>query len=190
MRPLTAILACVCAMALAGCSDSHDKVTADTLDIITDMNDVLDDVTDKASAEAAKPKLEAIGERMKDVKARADKLGEPSPEQQEQLKTKYEERMGKEMMRMFGNAMRVGTDPEIAPVLEEAMQGIDPPGAINMGSGDMPAGGMGMEGEMPEMDSPFEGNEGEFGSDNPFGSDADGPGLPADPQPAADDQPE
>jgi hypothetical protein len=174
-------------MALAGCSDSHDKVTADTLDIMADMNDVLDGVTDKASAEAAKPKLEAIGERMKDVKARADKLGEPSAEQQEQLKAKYEERMGKEMMRMFGNAMRVGTNPEIAVVLEDAMQGIEPP---SMGPGGMPGGGMELEGEAPEMGSPFESNDGDFGSENPFGSDSDGPGLPADPQPAADDQPE
>ena len=187
MRRLTSILACACAMALAGCSDSHDKVTADTMDVISDMNDVLDDVTDKASAEAAKPKLEAIGERMKDVKARADKLGEPSAEQQEQLKAKYEERMSKEMMRMFGNMMRVGTNPEIAPVLEDAMQGIEPPA---MGSGGMPAGSMEMEGEVPEMGSPFEGNDGDFGSENPFGSDGDGPGLPADPQPAADDRPE
>ena len=190
MHRLTSILACACAMALVGCGDSHDKVRSDMLDVISDMNDVLDDVDDKASAEAAKPKLEAIGERMKDLKARADKLGEPSPEQEKELNAKYEERMGKETMRLFGNMMRVGTNPETAPVLDEAMQGIEPPDTLNMGGGEMPAGGMEIEGEMPEMSSPFEGNEGEFGSENPFGSDGDGPGLPVDPRPAGDEQPE
>jgi len=190
MRRFASVLACGFAMALVGCGDSHDKVTADSLDVISDMNDVLDGVNDKASAEAAKPELEALGERMQDIKARAEKLGEPSAEQKQALEEKYKERMGKEVGRIFGNMMRVGMNPEIAGVLDDAMNKLEPPGTLDIGGGGE-AGGMEIPiGETPEMTEPFEGAENPFGGDNPFGAEGDAPAFPAEPQPPATDDPE
>ena len=80
-KTLWMVVLMVGAMGVVGCSDSREKVTEDGLDLMEEMVGVLEGVTDKESAEEAKPELEALGEQAKELKARAEKLGDPSEEE-------------------------------------------------------------------------------------------------------------
>jgi len=123
------ILALVLSLApLSGCgpSDPHEKVMVDMLDCMEEVTEVLAGVTDKASAEAAKPKLEAFGERMKGIQKDMEEVGEPDKEKEEALKEKYEKRMKEVMGKFMKEGMRIGMNPELGAVLKEAMEGISP----------------------------------------------------------------
>jgi hypothetical protein len=76
---------------LSGCAgDTHESLTREALDQMKEFVSIMDNVKDEASAQEAKPKLEALVTRMKELKKRADKLGKPSKEEDERLKKKYE----------------------------------------------------------------------------------------------------
>jgi hypothetical protein len=184
MRRLISILACGCVLALAGCSDSHEKVMSDTVDVLSETNATLEGVTDKASAEAAKPKLEALSERMQALEARGEKLGEPSAAETEALGKKYLPQMMKEGFQLMAAMQRINSNPELREVLGSSVEGF----GSGLGAESGPPGGLEFGNEAPEM--PTEATEG-FGTENPFGSAGDAPAFPAEPQqPAGDDQPE
>lgn len=106
--------------------DTHEKAAAESLTVMQDFTEVLAGVTDEASARAAKPELEKISKRMNEIQERMTKLGEPTAEQQQELEKMkgFEETMKKFM----AEAMRVGMDPALGPILEDAMKDMNPPG--------------------------------------------------------------
>ena len=102
-----------------GGGETHEKIMKDMISVMNRMGDTLSGIKDKASAEAAKGKLTALVDEMKAVKARMDKIGEPTGKLSADLKAKYE----KEMMAAVGKmsqgmikAMAAG--PEMAETLK------------------------------------------------------------------------
>ena len=81
---------------LAACnggSPTYESVTEDMISMMEEQADILATITDEASFEAAKPKLDALKEKADTLKAATEKLGDPSKDVEEQLKKKYEPRL-------------------------------------------------------------------------------------------------
>jgi len=121
-RIAAVLLVAVLPFALTGCGDSHEKAAGDMVSLMNRLADTLDTVKDKASAEAAKDKLKAIGTEMKEMKARMDKLGKPSEAKEKELKEKYEKELTAATTRIMGASMKIAAaGPEAAEILKDVM---------------------------------------------------------------------
>jgi acetylornithine/succinyldiaminopimelate/putrescine aminotransferase len=113
---------CAFGLAVAGCGDSHEKVVNDLAAQIEKVVGVLKGVTDKASADAAKPKLDSIDQDIKAIAERAKKLPKPSQAEEAALKSKLETRMKKAGEELQTEMMRVGPiAPELGGKVMEIM---------------------------------------------------------------------
>jgi hypothetical protein len=124
MRKVTlAGFALALVFAVSGCGDSPDSVIKDQIKLMNDMADVLEGIKDKDSAEKAKPKLEALAKKAKDIEERAKKLklDDMPKEKQEALKKKYEDDIKKAAGRFGAAMMKAMTNPDAAG----ALKGID-----------------------------------------------------------------
>jgi hypothetical protein len=98
-------------------SDSRDKVIVDQLALMTAMTGMLEGVTDKESAEKSKPEFAKLNAKGEVLKARADKLGEPSQEEEGALKAKYGPQMEEIAGKLMAQMMRLSSKPETMAVL-------------------------------------------------------------------------
>ena len=89
--------------------DSHESIRKETIKAMNEMCDILGSIKDKASAEAAKSKMEKLSERMQDLKKRADKLGEPSAEVKSALEKKYKAELEQVGQRFVKEVFRMAT---------------------------------------------------------------------------------
>src|SRR5262245_39463770 len=83
-RLLTAIVGCFFLVTLSGCKDSHESLIKEMIAAFNDAADILATIKDKASADAAKPKLKKLGDKIRDIEARMDKLGKPKSKDQKE----------------------------------------------------------------------------------------------------------
>ncbi|MFI5403580.1 MAG: hypothetical protein ACHQ1G_11640 [Planctomycetota bacterium] len=86
-----------------------------------DFTVALEGITDKKSAEAAKPKLQAIVKRMQEVVAAGEKLGEPTDDEQRSHEAKLEAATAKLDPRMEKVMERLQGDPEAMMVVASVM---------------------------------------------------------------------
>ncbi len=86
-----------------------------------DFTSALEGITDKKSAEAAKPKLEAIAKRMQEVAAAGKKLGEPTGAEKERLEAKLNAATAKLDPRMENVMGRLQADPEAMMIVAGVM---------------------------------------------------------------------
>jgi hypothetical protein len=100
--------------------DSQEEAMTAVEDVINDMAEVLGTVKDKSTAEAARPKLEKLGQRMKEIQEQTEKLPDPDPATQ----SKYMERMGKAMGKLMEAQMKLPQDPEVHEILDSAMSSV------------------------------------------------------------------
>lgn len=122
-RFAAAALALTMPFALVSCGDSHEKVTKDVISLMNKLGDTLGTVTDKASAEAAKDKLKALGDEMKALKSRMDKVGKPSGDAEKKLEEKYKSEMEAAMKKMMSATMKIATaGPEAQAALKDVME--------------------------------------------------------------------
>ena len=122
-RLAAAALAVTMPFALVSCGDSPEKVTEDMISLMNKMGDTLGTITDKASAEAAKDKLKSLGDEMKALKARMDKVGKPTGDAEKKLEEKYKTELEAAMKKMMGATMKLSAaGPEAAAVLKDVMQ--------------------------------------------------------------------
>lgn len=125
MKPaLAAILTLASALVSAcGGASTHEAVSQDMTKAMKDFVATLETVTDKKSAEAAKPKLEAIAKSIQEIQQRMEALGEPPAEKQKELEEKYGKEMEQVMQRMMAASMKLASNPEamatLQPVLEQ-----------------------------------------------------------------------
>ena len=101
--------------------DSRDKVMEDQLALMTSMVGVLEGVTDKATAEKAKPEMTSLNTKAEAVKLRADKLGEPSQEEEESLKAKYGPQLEEVGGKIMAQMMRLMAKPEAMAIIQDSM---------------------------------------------------------------------
>jgi hypothetical protein len=153
MRVMSSVLVCGLALALVGCGDSHEKIVADQVAVLSEMNDVLGGVTDEASVEAAKPKFEALGERAESINTRAEKLAAPSEEQVQAIREKHNEPFQKEIGRMMANMTRLADKPEVVVAVQNAMPDVQggPEWLSTALQFDMGIGGGNIQMEMHDM---------------------------------------
>ncbi len=97
------------AACLAGCggASSREPLIKDTLAILNEEADVLEKIHDRASAEAALPKLQGLVDRFLAVKAEMEKMPKPSTEVLKELEDRYEGERMNAMQRLQTSAMRI-----------------------------------------------------------------------------------
>jgi hypothetical protein len=88
-KTLGMVVLLIAAMGVVGCSDSHEKVVKDQLSLLEKTVEVLEGVTDKESAEAAKPELEAILAEDELIDARLQELGQLKRGEKRELEEEY-----------------------------------------------------------------------------------------------------
>ena len=117
----------VLTMLLVGCGgNEHESTAAEMVQTLSELNQILEGVTDKASAEKAVPQLEGIATRIQDLQAQTEGFGDPPAEVQEAIDAKYREPLEQAMGQMLGHYARISADPEISGVLLPIFSGLTP----------------------------------------------------------------
>lgn len=73
-----------------------------------DLSKVLETVTDKASADAAAPKVIELSAKVKELQLRSEKMGEPSQEVQQSLMEQYSKQLEETVGKFMQASMKVG----------------------------------------------------------------------------------
>lgn len=114
-----ACLVLVCAACGGGIGSYKEGMEAQ-FDIMEEMIGVLEGVTDDASAKAAVPKVEALGQRLADLAGQIQKLPEPSMEELQEMAE-----IGKRRQSFQSNAgrqmMKLAQYPELTQAFSRAM---------------------------------------------------------------------
>jgi hypothetical protein len=119
------LMACLTALFLASCgADSKEKVMDDSIAGAEEMATILEGVSDKASAEKAKSKLEALVAKMDKIKTRLKALGLTEEDMQKEMQgnEKYKKKMEEIMGKLMGSMMKMAMNKEIKDVLEDTMK--------------------------------------------------------------------
>jgi hypothetical protein len=105
---------------VSGCGDSPDSVMKDQIKVTNELLDVLEGIKTKEDAEKAKPKLEELGKKMKDIQERSKKLkmDDMPKEKKEALQKKYKDDIEKLGSRFFSVLAKLN-DPAIQKVLKD-----------------------------------------------------------------------
>ena len=117
----------VMALGLAGCGggNSPDALNKEAISMMNEVAGVLESVKDKASGEAAIPKLQGLAKRGEDLKKRMDGL-KLSKEDEKKIEEKYKKEGMEAGMRMFkamGEAsMVMEKDPALKKAFDDAMK--------------------------------------------------------------------
>jgi hypothetical protein len=107
---LTLVLLC----GVSGCKSSHDAIAADYIAIMNELADILDGVSDEASAQAAVPKIEKPSERTKELADRLTALGKTADRSEaERLAAKYYEPRKKMAQRLNDNYPKMQKYPAL-----------------------------------------------------------------------------
>lgn len=122
-RLSTAVLALFALLAVAcgGSIDSQEDAMEASMDVMEDMAAVLEGVTDKASADAAIPEIEALGERLSEISKQKAKLPEPTAEEMEALQKEYMPKVGESMGKVMQQIMKLAQYPELGRAVDKAM---------------------------------------------------------------------
>jgi len=109
-----------------GCGGSDLSIYEDISDAMIqarkDLADALDDITDKESAEAARPVLVKIAKRENEIYSALEKLGEPGDEERRRFKAKVDAAREEINARMDKTVERLRADPETWAVVEAMME--------------------------------------------------------------------
>jgi hypothetical protein len=100
---------------VAGCGanlDTPEGAMEASIDMLNEMTDILKSVKDKKSAEAAKPKLEALGKRGDEIEKA---LSKHKPD--EAVAQKYAPKMMAAMEKFSTEVQRIMQDPEMQQIL-------------------------------------------------------------------------
>lgn len=96
-----------------------DGVTDAHIQTMDDMVDVLDGIHDMKSAEAARPRMEKIGERFREIDAAEDALPPPNPEERQRNDEKLD-KAAKRLEPLFAQTLD-RLDPETRGLVARMM---------------------------------------------------------------------
>jgi signal transduction histidine kinase len=114
--------ATVLGLVLGACGDSHESVVDEQFDVMEEMLDILDGVTDEASAKEAGKELEALGEKLADLQKRMEKMPKPTPEQKKRLQAILTERQADFKKRSQTVLSKMMKYPELAQAFSKSME--------------------------------------------------------------------
>jgi hypothetical protein len=97
------------------------KLTEDLIETFKSATKVLTSIKDEATAKAAAPKLKEIGEKLRNLRKKAQDLGQPTKEQKEELKKEYKEKMEEAQKSLKKELQRV----KKVPGGKEALKALD-----------------------------------------------------------------
>ena len=123
---ITALMLSLALLVGCGSSDSPEQAMEESVTCMEEMAAILATVKDSASAEAAKPKIEAIGKRMTESQKVIQKLGESDALKSATLMAKYAKRMQEATIKMAAENQRVMMNSELSKLLGEAMKDTQP----------------------------------------------------------------
>lgn len=106
---------------LTGCGDSHEAVADQTVAALNDLNEVLAGVTDKATADAAKPKIDAAAKQLGELKARAEALGQPSDSVEKDVESQYGVKAAAAVETLRQHILRISVDPMVRQAIGESL---------------------------------------------------------------------
>jgi hypothetical protein len=107
-------------MLVPGCGgDTHDSLAAESVDVMKKLVAALEGVKDEATARSAKPTLESLASKMKDIDQRQTKLGTPTDAEIKAMGDKYGKEMEALQPKLVAAMMRMQFDPQIAAVLQD-----------------------------------------------------------------------
>ncbi len=112
-------LALALLLAAGGCGDSLDSVAREEIKLTDQKAAVLEDVKDKESAEAARPRLEKLSQEMKGLKERKQRLAkDQKPEKLLEAALKYQEAEEKARARLRQARAKALQNKDVAAVLK------------------------------------------------------------------------
>lgn len=100
--------------------DSQEKIAQDSAAAMKSLGEVLSGIQDQATAEKAKPELEALVERIRAIEARVVELGAPDPALAKELGEKSG--MSQAIGVVMQQTMRLAQNPELMAVIQPVMQ--------------------------------------------------------------------
>ena len=106
---------------------THDSLAKANLKAMHEMASILESVTDKASAEAAVPKLERLTDHIAELYRKERRLKETDPmtsEMEKEFKEKYEDQKKEAEERLNAQLKRLRDKPDVLAVLQEPMTGL------------------------------------------------------------------
>ncbi len=109
------VLAMACGLGfstIASAQDTYEKVLDEMVPAFTEFGETLEKIKDPKSAEKVKPALKELAKKMADLKARADKLGEPKGEKKEELEKKYKGKLQDAAKKLSTEMVRIATQVE------------------------------------------------------------------------------
>lgn len=112
------------ALVFTSCSpDTKEKVAEDAFSAMEEVMTVLEGVKDKATAEAASPKLKKLVDKVEGIKARQKALSITDEDFKKEME-KQKDRMGKLMGKMLPTLMKISADKEVEAIIGESMKKI------------------------------------------------------------------
>ena len=117
---LVAVSLVVCCFA-SGCGggDSHESLAVEGQGVMKQMVAVLDTVKDEPSANAAKPKLKGLVEKLNDINARQAKLPAPTEAEVKAIGEKHDKEMEEIGLKFQAHALRINFDPKLSTVFND-----------------------------------------------------------------------
>ena len=127
-RTLVLALVILAPCILFGCGgsggDTMESLSEETVDLMGEFADILEGVTDKETAEAAKPKLMELGEKMQELQRRIEAIRVPTEEDTAAMMALPGAMEARS--RITQQAFRIGANPELQGILEEALNSMAP----------------------------------------------------------------
>ena len=106
--------------ACGGGIDSYEDGMEAQLEIMEEMMDVLADVTDQASAKAATPRIEALGNRLAEVTAQIRALPKPETEALQEIGKSQSKRTQEFLEKLVTQQMKLAEYPELKEAFARA----------------------------------------------------------------------
>jgi uncharacterized protein YoxC len=117
MRNLSIVAALAICVMLVGCKKTYEDSVKEDISCMNDLTSVLKGVKDEASANAAVPKIKAIGERMRKFSESMKDVPQPSEAEKKAITDKYDKERKDALAAMEKEFERVATDPKCAAVM-------------------------------------------------------------------------
>lgn len=120
-RALCAVVALALAAVSAGCSDKYEAAMKEHLSYMREMNEILSEVKDQEGLVEAEAAMGKLGEKMKAVTERMEKLGQPSEAKRKELAERYEDEFSEEGAKLAANMVRlagIAGGKDVSKILE------------------------------------------------------------------------